>query len=201
MDLLEPIWSQEKPNDSQISQMWNDLEISHEPFEHPAVDDVLRYLRQSHTNGGALFSQFRISDHPTFHWFASRNRLWEMDFFRRFLSSTAVVSSLPELQIDAGSLSEPGFQWGNSLTLDGEIAFLIASGGAYGKFEGTSRDAKNLGARFCDALFADRFIEIQVHSSHQPWSRWFCGVAWDSTWLGLDKRFSKVWMLCTTDTD
>jgi hypothetical protein len=201
MNLLEPIWSQEKPNDSQIEQMWNELEITPESFEHPALDHVLRHLRETHTNGGALFSLFRISDHSTFHWFGSRNRLSEMDFFRRFLTSSVVVSALPELQIDEQDFSEPCFQWGNSLTLDGEIAFLIASGGAYGRFEGTSRDAKNLGVRFCDALFDDRFIEVQVHASHQPWSPWFHGIAWDSTWLGLDKRFSKVWMLCTTDTD
>ena len=201
MDLLEPIWSQDKPTDSDVESMWCELEIAREFLQHPAVNDVLHSLRDTHTNGGAEFAQFRISAHPAFHWFGSRNRLWEMQFFERFLSSDAVVSSLPELQIDPANLSDPGFQWGNSLTLDGEIAWLLASGGAYGRFSGTAREAKNLGARFCDALFGDRFVEIQVHSSHEPWSPWFHGIAWDSTWLGLDKRLSKVWMLCATDTD
>jgi len=201
MDLLDPIWSQGKPTDSDVESMWRELKISREDFRPPAVDEVLHILRNTHTNGGAEFAQFQLSDHPTFQWFGSRNRLWEMQFFERFLSSESVVSSLPELQIDPATLSDPGFQWGNSLTLDGEIAWLLACGGAYGRFSGTAREAKNLGARFCDALFDDRFFEIQVHSSHQPWSPWFHAIAWDSTWLGLDKRLSKVWMLCATDTD
>jgi hypothetical protein len=87
------------------------------------------------------------------------------------------------------------------LTLDGEIAQALVQGGAYKKFSGTAREAKDLGGRFCYALFGDRFTEIQIYKTYKAWSRWFHGVAWDVTWLALDKRFMKVWLLCVTDTD
>jgi hypothetical protein len=201
MDLIEPIWSQDKPNDSDVEIMWRELEISHQPFQHPAVDEVLMHLRDARPNGGALFAQFHISDHPTFHWFASRNRFWEMNFFQRFLSSPSVTAAMPELEIDPTNFPDPGFEWGNSFTLDGEIGWLLIWGGPYGGFNGTPREAKNVGGRFSDALFGDRFMEIQVQVCHKPWAPWFHGIAWDATWFGLDKRFSNVWMLCTTDTD
>jgi hypothetical protein len=201
MDLIEPIWSQDKPTESDVEIMWRELEISQQPFRHPVVDELLQHLRDMHPNGGALFAQFHISDHPTFHWFASRNRFWEMNFFQHFLSSRPVTAAMQELQIDEANFPNPGFEWGNSFTLDGEIGQLLFEGGPYGRFNGTPREAKNLGRRFCDALFADRFMEIQVQVCHKRWAPWFHGIAWDSRWVGLDKRFSNVWILCTTDID
>jgi hypothetical protein len=165
------------------------------------VDEVLAHLRDARPNGGALFAQFHIFDHPTFQWFASRNRFWEMNFFQRVLSYPSVTAAMPELAIDPVNFPDPGFEWGNSFTLDGEIGWLLIWGGPYRGFNGTPREAKNVGGRFSDALFGDRFMEIQLHTCHKPWAPWFHGIAWDSTWLGLDKGFSNVWMLCTTDTD
>jgi hypothetical protein len=68
--------------------------------------------------------------------------------------------------------------------------------------EHTSRfdKAKNLAARFCDALFDDRFLEVEVFRSWKPWSKWFHGIAWDCTFLIIDKRFGIVTILCETDS-
>jgi hypothetical protein len=75
------------------------------------------------------------------------------------------------------------------------------TGGAYERFEGATREAKNLGARFCDALFGDRFIEVEVFRSFAAWSPWFYDVAWDRTWIIIDKRQQLVSLMCRTDTD
>ena len=78
---------------------------------------------------------------------------------------------------------------------------MLVQGGAYAEFSGTAREAMNVSGRFCDALFGDRFKEILLFKSHEAWSDWFCNVAWDATWVGFDKRESKVWLLCVTATD
>lgn len=201
MTMLEPNWEQQRPSLEDIQRMWKELRITHEPFQHPAVEEVLHHLRAAHVNGGAEFAQFKLSENPGFHWFGSRNRLDEIDFFDRFLSSSAVSSALPALKIGEPAFSEAAFEPGSALTLDGEIARTLVQGGAYERFAGTAREAKEIARRFCDAMFGDRFDDLQIYRSYKPWSQWFFDVAWDVTWLGFDKRYVKVWLLCVTDTD
>ncbi|MBW4492872.1 MAG: hypothetical protein KME26_07250 [Oscillatoria princeps RMCB-10] len=68
-------------------------------------------------------------------------------------------------------------------------------------FQGTASEAKAIGVRFCEALFGQRYDEIQMYISREAWSPWFGNVAWDVTWFGVDKRNSQIWVLCATDTD
>ncbi len=201
MVMLEPNWEQDRPSFSDVQKMWAELQLTHEPLTDAALENVLHHLRATHANGGAEFAQFKLSAHPTLHWFASRNRLDEINFFERFLGSPAVASALPNLKVDESGVSQTGFEWGSSLTLDGEIAQTLVQGGAYEKFPGTAREAKEIAKQFCDVVFGDRFNEVQVYKSYKPWTKWFCNVAWDVTWLGFDKRHVKVWFLCATDTD
>jgi hypothetical protein len=42
--------------------------------------------------------------------------------------------------------------------------------------------------KFCEPLFGDRFIEVEVFRSFAAWSPWFYDVAWDQTWIIIDKR-------------
>ena len=55
--------------------------------------------------------------------------------------------------------------------------------------------------RLSAALFGDRFDEVLVYHSYKPWSSWFYDVAWDASWIVIDKRSSTVDILCITDTD
>lgn len=199
--MLEPNSDQERPSSADIHRMWSGLRITHEPMSHPALDEVLHHLRATHANGGAEFAQFGLPEHPTLHWFGSRNRLDEIDFFDRFLSSPAVSSALPALKIGASGVSGTGFERGSPLTLDGEIAQVLVQGGAYDKFAGPPREAKEIAGRFCEAVFGHRFTEVQIYKSYTPWSGWFYDVAWDATWFGFDKRNVRVCLLCVTDTD
>lgn len=75
------------------------------------------------------------------------------------------------------------------------------SGGAYGQFKGTGEQAMELGRAFTDDLFGDRFEDIQVFRCFKPWSEWFSDIAWDGTWVGVDKRECRVWTLLQTDSD
>ena len=200
-NMLEPHWDQNRPSYDDVQRVWHELEISCDPLTNPAVDYLLAELRHAHVNGGAEFCRFAIEPHPVLHWFGSRNRLEEIDFFNKFLSAPRVVAGIPAVNIDASSVSIKMTGGVGPFTLDGEIAALLVQGGAYQKVSGTSREAKNLAAKFCHAVFGDRFTEVLLFSSGDAWTKWFYDVAWDYTWLGFDKRDWKVWFLCVTDTD
>ena len=152
-------------------------------------------------NGGALFASFEVSAHPTLCWFASRNRLAETGFPGWFLGSPQLGAALPELA-ETTELPDPGrLGWGYGFTLDGELASALVGGGAYAAFEGTAAEAKELGARFARALYGDRFTEVLVYRWNEPWSTWFYGIAWDSTWTVVDKRSRRISILAVTDVD
>ena len=92
------------------------------------------------------------------------------------------------------------FEWGSSFTLDGEIAEELVLGGCYKSFPGTPTEAKDLGGRFCKALFDNRYTEVRAYRSFNCWHEWFYCVD-HVTWLLIDKRYRRISLLCLTDTD
>lgn len=200
--MLEPDWNQERPETTvaAINGLWKNLRIEHCATAGPPVDLLLSALRKTHVNGGAEFAMFRITDDPTFHWFMSRNRWDEIQFPEHLLRSRAVTKTLPNV------CKEPivdsfGFEWGSAFTLAGELAQTLTQGGAYVKHEGGAGEAFTIADDFRKWLFGDRFDEILVLNSSKPWSGWFYDIAWDGTWLVVDKRQNKVSVLALTDTD
>ena len=197
-------WDEARPE-------WTDIVRSHESVKYEPVDSadprvaaVLAAINETYIHGGGVFGRFRVSQaDAVFRWFASRNRFDEYDFFPHFLGSKAVREALPELQIPDPLGRDLGFEqsWSGALTLDGEIAAILVAGGAYERFKGTAREAKDLGVAFTGALVGERYTDFMVYRSHKPWAAWFCDIAWDSTWVLLDGRRGEVTLLGVTDTD
>lgn len=53
----------------------------------------------------------------------------------------------------------------------------------------------------CDAMFGLRFGEITLAETFEPWTPWFCNIAWDMTIVIFDRRQRLLWLFATTDTD
>lgn len=163
------------------------------------VQDLLDALLSMRAK--ALFAQFHVAGSMDFDWYASRRRWAELGFAPAFLSHQVLAAQLPELTQGAAFGEEAGFQSVPSITLDGVLAGELLGGGAYERFRRGAREAKNLGGRFCEAVFQDRFEEVDVMASWSAWSKWFFDVAWDMTFLVMDRREQRVTLLCATDTD
>lgn len=198
--MKEPLWTQPRPDAHAIDRLWQSKVFTPFDFGDPDLDELLAALRKVYTHGGAEFEMFRFSDHPVIQWFISRNRPNEMGFFDHFLGSEVLRACLPELEIPpvVGPVS---WEVSNPYVLAGEIASGMMSGGAYGNFPGSGRDAKTLAERACHALYGDRFEDILIARTSQPWAGWFSAIGWDATWVGVDKIDRRIWLLCITDTD
>jgi hypothetical protein len=194
-------WNQERPTAAAEESLWRSVEIRPLPDVPPAVDEYLTELRRVNVNGDAVYARFEVTGSRDFDWFATRNRWHEISFFTRLLSSSSVSNALPEVTTEATFDASVTFEWGSSLTLDGELARALVNGGAYKKFEGPPRAAKELAARACDAIFGDRFLDIEVFRCWKSWSRWFHDGAWDTTYVIIDRRDQAVSVLASTDTD
>lgn len=195
----------EPPNAKEIAQMWRELTITHVEMKHAAIDSLLEQLRKAHSNGGAEFACFTISNHPALNWFVSRNRFVSegsaeennLDFFSTLLVREEVNAALP-MFMTGNKLSEPlNLKWESPFTLDGQIAETLAYRCAAKK---SGAEYKQIGRNFCDAVFEDRYKDILLYSSFSRWCPWFKPEpVYDFTWFAFDKSFYRCWILAVTN--
>ena len=171
------------------------------PLTDPVINRLLAELKEIYVNGGAFLTSFAIQGFESCHWFISRTSSGDKAVFDQFLMSSEVKDALPELRIETPLITRPEFTQVSALKLDGEFATLLVRGGAYRRFAGTPRQAKELAQAFCDTVLGDRYNEVWAYNSDNAWSDWFHGVAWDATWIIVDVGLSRIWLLCVTDTD
>jgi len=181
--------------------LWQRVDIRPVDEIPRAVSRYLEELRRVYVNGDAQYARFALTGNADFNWFATRNRWQELDFFTQLLTHPVVRTALPGVTRGMKRTHLAHFEWASSLTLDGELARLLVAGGAYQAFAGPPREAKQLGGQLCEALFDDRYLEVEVYRNYSPWSAWFQDVAWDSTHLLIDRRLQEVSLICATDTD
>jgi hypothetical protein len=71
-------------------KLWNELQIRVVTESFSEADEVLSAFRQIYSNGDVKFATCSIAPHELFDWHASRNRFYEMGFFRGFWQCPAM---------------------------------------------------------------------------------------------------------------
>ena len=196
---------QPRPLLQELIDSWATVRWEPAPVNDPAVDAYLDQVRAAYVNGGCLFGRWRATHYADeTAWFAARNRLEEYELLRLLFDSPAVRSDLSALKIPRtldrvpGGLTE---QWAGPLCLDGLLAAVIVTGGAYRRFEGPAARAKALAARAVQVLVQDRYEDFRLDTTDRAWTPWFRDVAWDSTYVLTDRANAEITVLCITDTD
>jgi hypothetical protein len=200
---MEPDNSQPRPSLQECIDFWKrgpEIFESKE-WDHPDHQAVVSSLSAVFSNGGAKFGMFSFRPEPLLTWFLSRNRYNEIFLFENLLASQAFRAAFPDVPPYARPKDSLGWTWSSPYVFGGDIAWTLMCGGPYNKFPGTGRDAMALGAALSNALWGDRFEEIHVLRCNVQWSEWFCDVAWDHTWVGLDMSQCLIWTLSHMDTD
>lgn len=190
-----------RPTQAELDQALTDVAITPIPHAAPAIDEVLARFRQTYCNGNALFAAFEIGAEPALDWHIGRNQLHLDTILARLLVHPAIRAGLPDLIIDPSPLPDIEFELHDSLEVDTLLARALYHGGAYWHATGSGMPEKALALRFCDALFELRFDEIAFYTSSTAWTDWFYDIAWDKTFVVLDKRHRRLFLLAVTDTD
>lgn len=170
----------------------------------PGLAEFLEALAPTRINGGTHVHRFRWVGSAD-EWFGGGSNLHAYENFRALLESSAARKAMSEIltpsPFPTGTPPDfPGVA-GGALGLDGDLATLLVLGGAYERFRGPQREAKQLARRAADELIQNRYEDFTVYYSDAPWSPWFHDIAWDQTWFLVDRRHAEVTVIITTDTD
>ena len=180
-------------------RMWRELVVTEDPGPRPALAAWAEALRAVYTNGLVRAGSFRVTPHPVFAWYASRQQYRELGFFGRIWSLPSVHERMPEPLLPLNFYSTDVFTESSPFLLGGSLAWALASGGAHARHARGPVDAKRLGDAAAAELVRDRYDEVRVFESGTAWSAFFRGVAWDHTWIVVDDPLFHV--LCATDAD
>lgn len=170
----------------------------------PGLVEFLRALQPTRINGGTHVRRFKWTANPD-DWFTGGTSLQAYENFRTLLESRAARRAMPEVLVPSPfpTGSPPDFSGvaGGALGLDGDLATLLVLGGAYERFRGAQREAKQLARHAVEDLVQERYEDFSLYYTDEPWAPWFFDVAWDQTWILVDRRNAEVTIICTTDTD
>ncbi|MCU5376529.1 hypothetical protein OCA08_05190 [Bacillus cereus] len=165
-----------------------------------SIEQLVNMFKEQNVIGGAIISCFKVHNENFFKEIPHSKEGHE-HFFRRIFNSLDIMHNLEELKIHTSDKYKFRFKEQLAVMLDGSIAAQILWGGAYEGFKERPVIAKQLAVNVCQCMFQDRYEDIKVFESYRPWTDWFYDVAWDVTWMVLDSKERKMWLICATDTD
>ncbi|UKS26606.1 hypothetical protein LOZ80_34685 [Paenibacillus sp. HWE-109] len=179
---------------------WQPNSLKYIQINSLIIEEVKRLYSYSHANGGVILACFEVINKDVFSTIPFMNIEYKL-YFENLLSCYDIVTSLPELKIGTPFHDDVIFERSTPFILDGEIASTLFNGGAYRRFQGSPRDAKNIAEKLCDTIIDGRYAEVILFKTNSPWCDWFFDVAWDYTWIIFDKQKCRFWLMCLTDTD
>lgn len=193
-----------RPGAASVEAMWATMSVRPESLESPAAASLLDEFRQQYNRGGVFSQEFAIAEDETLDWFVARNRLEEIGFLSWLLRQPDLVAAL-------GEVNTPDIRWRQlpELMFPGHLAATIYAGGSHTGFYDLDAEQRNAKAQelldaadaMCADLFGRRWTDLFVLHTSQPWSAWFRGIAWDHTWIVVDRSRRRLWVLCATDDD
>lgn len=194
-------WAQEKPTYSQLDAEWSKLRITRLDSSAAEFAELVGAVNHTHDNGGALLGRFLVEAGPEWNWYLARNRLDEAGFFRRFFQHPVVATALPGLAPIGAALGDLAFKMEEAHVVTGRVAGVLASGGAYGKYERGDKELLRVVRSFIGAAFQERYSDVRAYTSWAAYSPWFKDVAWDGSFFWFDLRDGIATVLLVTDTD
>ena len=170
------------------------------PLESPAVDNLIQAINKAFSNVGGHLVKFSFANDADLKETASKNEFYQDRFFDSLFKSAEFISVLPDLKPSAAF---DDIRWNevSAFTLAGQWAQALMYGGAVASFPGKGKEAKKLCEDVADFIFDERYEDIMAYRTDDAWSDWFHDVAWDYSWLVIDKANSLAWVLVITDTD
>jgi hypothetical protein len=190
---------EDRPDPEAYEAAWRTTQII---AEEPAaalikLRDVLS--EENYVNGGACVARFRIAAPHEILWGLHKNLFNEFEFLDRFFAHPVVTAALPEVSRPNELIRE--FKQSDAAHGFGYLLRSVIHGGLYNSFSGSDEDAVTLVTEFMRAAIGMRLSRTHLWINSRPWTAWFCGIAWDATYVWFDRDDPAIVVLLITDTD
>lgn len=179
--------------------MWETLQVTRLGSHSRSISEYIDHLKKYYTNGTVKYECFKLGESEVLDWYCSRNQLKELLFFLKVWKLPTINKTLKITKIDEDS--NRLFDLSSPFLLGGSLAWVLDNGGAYDKPAWGGSRSKKLGEQAAMALIEDDYENCLVFGSRNAWCGFFCDVAWDSTWVVLNKTKRLLHVLMATDTD
>ena len=184
---------------SEIESLWQELELTRVDTGSMEVETFLEALRRLYTNGGAELRVFQLRPHPLWETHAAHDDLDRLGFPAAFLHLPTVQAALPA-PVRVADQTETAFLRLDE-PLEDALTIRLVSGGAYVACDLSPDDAEEAAIAFCEALFGDGSSEVTHYLSELGWHGWLHDLAWDATFVSVDRVTRRVAVLMLTDMD
>ena len=181
--------------------MWAAIDFERIPARYSAVERFLSEIRPLYANGRVEHAAFRIPEHPVFDWYASRNQYHEMGFFERFWGLAGPTSFIEHDLSDLNFFDHGIFGFLSPFQFGGALAWMLSSGGPYRQFSRGGTEAKRIGEEAAVEMLSGDYDQTLIYQSGTAWSDYFFEVAWDHTYVTLDRTRKIAHVILATDTD
>jgi hypothetical protein len=121
-------------------------------------------------------------------------------FFFNYIWQNAIIKQTLNLK-KVNEDSYKSFEMISAFSLGGSMAEAIKWGGAYLKTNFHGFEIKKIGENAATELLKNNFDDTIVCSSNEPWCDFFFDVAWDFTWVVINKSNRNMHIIMATDTD
>ena len=193
-------WKQERPNERQLSGLWSTIKVSQIENWTNSAKTLRENINETHSDGGILLHKYKIEPNLYFDWFATRNRLDEIEFLTNFFSHNELKSYRTDLKITDVKPQVINVKHSTDIyELSGELSRIMGLGGAYKSID--QKLAWKIATDFIKNEFENRFEEFNLYHFAIPTAQWFHDIAWDYSTLLFDKRKYEVIIIDVTDSD
>lgn len=198
----DPNWGATRPRRGSLEEVWGEATFERIDLGAKSVEEYVDAMAATRRHGDARYCCVEIPPSTELDWFASRNCLADADFFARLLGSDTVAD---ELGLEVSEEPDVSMTVETALSMDGTLAEQLVHGGtvSYGdtveQQYGTFARAKRLAEECRDDIVEDRYEEVTVHRTREPWCEWFGEPHWNFTMVVVDRRYRLAWVLVATD--
>lgn len=180
---------------------WDEVQYEVLPTTDPALLPVLQELQATRVNGGVILKIFRPVDPSAFDRATREDLRGFPNMLRCFLEAPSVRSTVPELQLPCPLSHMPQFAQYSGFEFEGAVTRHLLFGGAYVASSLDEETARQYSRDFVDGLLGQGRLHSTAWGTEEPWTPWFHDVAWDVTFVILQRQTRQWALFCITDTD
>lgn len=200
MEELKIDWKQERPNSSQILEIWNGIKLTRINNWTNSANTFTDKITETHSNGGIQLHKYKIEANEHFNWFVQRNRLDEIEFLNNIFKQNDLEDYRNNLQIKDSKPSVKIIKyWTDIYEIPGRLSRMMGLGGAYKSID--QKLAWSIATDFIKEEFENRFEEFNSYDFVINSAEWFHNIAWDNSTLLFDKRKYEIIIIDITDSD